>query len=157
MKESEKKRFRELTDKHGLTSEDFWFSPQGWAIISRQGIEKIQTSIGLKVVYEVELALTELELKTICIKAIATQKDTDLYIETYGESNPLNVKGGAKGYPVAMAEKRALSRAVLKASHLYQFSKVMGEDEASGSEQRIPNEPSQGLQRMAESPVTRTK
>jgi len=157
MKESEKKRFRELTDKYGLNvKDDFWFSPQGWAIISRRGIEKIQTKMGLRVSYYIEPLLTNIQESHVCVKAIASNQESNIYIETYGESNPINTKGGAKGYPVAMAEKRALSRAVLKASELYQLE-VMGEDEASGSEQRIPNRPTEGLQRMASSPAQRAK
>lgn len=154
MKESEKKRFRELTDRYELTKDDFWFSPQGWAIISRRGIEKIQTKMGLTINYEIEPHMSCIEQSLVCIKAIAT--GDGIYIETYGESNPKNTKGGANAYPIAMAEKRALSRAVLKASEFYQLE-VMGEDEASGNEHSVSHEPTKGLQRMAESPANRTK
>lgn len=152
MKESEKKRFRELTDRYELNKDDFWFSPQGWAIISRRGIEKIQTQMGLTIHYEIEPHMSCIEKNLVCIKAIA--QNENVYIETYGESNPNNTKGGAKGYPIAMAEKRALSRAVLKASEFYQLQ-VMGEDEAGGHEHSVPHEPTQGLQRMASSPANR--
>ena len=47
-------------------------------------------------------------------------------IQTYGEASPDNNK---MGYPVAMAEKRALSRVTLKAAGLYAEG-VYGEDEA---------------------------
>jgi hypothetical protein len=177
MKESEKKRFRELTNKYGLAKDDFWFSPQGWAIISRRGIEKIQSKMGLFVTYEVVSELTDIESDKITIKATATNdpfylagsQDKIGYdkplsanlpdvikIETYGESNPENTKGGAKSYPVAMAEKRALARIILKASDFYQLQ-VLGEDEAGGTEHGVSQEPTQGLQRMAGSPANRTK
>jgi hypothetical protein len=44
-------------------------------------------------------------------------------VETYGEVNKSNNRNN---YPIAMAEKRALSRAVLK---LAGFGNVYGEDE----------------------------
>jgi hypothetical protein len=47
-------------------------------------------------------------------------------METFGESAPANTR---QTYPVAMAEKRALSRVVLKLSGLYEVG-VFGEDES---------------------------
>jgi hypothetical protein len=47
-------------------------------------------------------------------------------METFGESAPDNTR---QKYPVAMAEKRALSRVVLKLSGLYEVG-VFGEDES---------------------------
>ena len=48
------------------------------------------------------------------------------YIETYGESTPKNT---TNAYPIAMAEKRAMSRAVLKLTGFYAEGHF-GEDEA---------------------------
>ena len=50
----------------------------------------------------------------------------DKAIETYGEASPSN---NTNSYPVAMAEKRAMSRAVLKLAGFYEHQ-VFGEDEA---------------------------
>ena len=47
-------------------------------------------------------------------------------IETFGESSPGNTN---TSYPVAMAEKRAMSRAVLKLAGFYQHG-VFSEDES---------------------------
>lgn len=150
MKAADKRRFRQLTDRYGLTKDDFWFSPQGWAVISRNGIDRIATQMGLTISFWIEESLCDLNINRVVIKAFTTLPDgRDLM--TYGETNENNLKGGAKGYPVAMAEKRALSRLVLKASEFYQISGVLGEDEASGAEQHVPGGES-GLQRLARTP-----
>ena len=57
-------------------------------------------------------------------KALA--RKGDFQIETFGESSPLNTKNK---YPVAMAEKRSFSRAILKITGLYELA-VFGEDES---------------------------
>ena len=123
MNDSTKARFRELTEKYGLNKDDFFKAPQGFVIITRTGIEKIQRGIGLIVQYEVESSLCDVEKGQYVIKAVALQigkevnvktgkmEETQRLVETYGEASPKNCRNS---YPVAMAEKRALSRAVLQ-------------------------------------------
>ncbi len=137
MNDSTKARFRELTEKYDLNKDDFFKAPQGFVIITRTGIEKIQRGLGLIVQYEVETALCNVEKGFYVIKAIAVQlgqevnvktgkmEETQRLVETYGEASPKNCRNS---YPVAMAEKRALSRAVLKSADLYELG-VYGEDE----------------------------
>ena len=50
----------------------------------------------------------------------------DKSIETYGEASP---KNNRNAYPVAMAEKRAMSRIVLKLAGFYELG-FFGEDES---------------------------
>jgi len=137
MNDSTKAKFRELSEKYGLNKDDFFKAPQGFVIITRTGIEKIQRGLGLIVQYEVETALCDVDKGYYVIKAIAVQlgqevnvrtgkmEDTQRLVETYGEASPKNCRNS---YPVAMAEKRALSRAVLKSADLYELG-VYGEDE----------------------------
>jgi len=137
MNDSTKARFRELTEKYDLNKDDFFKAPQGFVIITRTGIEKIQRGLGLIVQYEVETSLCNVEKGFYVIKAIAVQlgqevnvktgkmEETQRLVETYGEASPKNCRNS---YPVAMAEKRALSRAVLKSADLYELG-VYGEDE----------------------------
>ena len=137
MNDSTKARFRELTEKYGLNKDDFFKAPQGFVIITRTGIEKIQRGLGLIVQYEVETALCNVDKGHYVIKAVAIQfgkevnvktgkmEETQRLVETYGEASPKNCRNS---YPVAMAEKRALSRAVLKSADLYELG-VFGEDE----------------------------
>ena len=47
-------------------------------------------------------------------------------MESYGEASSKNTK---QAYPVAMAEKRALSRVILKITGFYKYG-VMGQDES---------------------------
>jgi len=137
MNDSTKARFRELTDLYGLNKDDFFKAPQGFVIITRTGIEKIQRGLGLIVQYEVESSLCDVSKGIYVIKAVALQigkttnertgkiEETQRLVETYGEASPKNCRNA---YPVAMAEKRALSRAVLKSADLYELG-VFGEDE----------------------------
>ena len=53
-------------------------------------------------------------------------------IETFGESIPENT---VNKYPVAMAEKRAMSRAVLKLTGFYAVG-AMGQDESDDFKQQ---------------------
>jgi len=120
---------RELFTNNGLDrDEDTWDLPYGkrTTIITKNGIEKIQFHNNIKVTYILESSDPEF----IVVKAIAS-KDGE-YMESYGEASHLNLKkkgGNSPLYPVAMAEKRALSRAVLKIAGLYKYG-IFGEDES---------------------------
>ena len=140
---TKREQLNKLYEKYGLTPEDIFKNPsQGWTIITRSGIDKIQAAAGIEVAYEL---LTK-DLTNIIIKATAKMyqetedefrqaqvdaKDTwmdrkAVTVETFGEASPKNTRNG---YPVAIAEKRAMSRAVLKLSGFYALG-VFGEDEA---------------------------
>ncbi len=151
MNKDEKARFKQLADKYSLAPTDFWKSPQGFVIISRRGIEKIQNGLNAVVNYSVVPEFSSPDNNTYVIKAVGTvrYKNSELgtrigdegqeiltvapnirVIETFGESSPKNTRGGAQAYPIAMAEKRALSRCILKLSDFYTLN-VLGEDEVS--------------------------
>jgi|TARA_R110000744_G_scaffold17850_1_gene48093 hypothetical protein len=112
---------KDLYTKCGLSSEDV-HKHKFYTIITRSGIEKIQASYGIDVRYEISNLSPD--HKHCLIKAVGTMGES--YTETYGESSPSN---NQNAYPVAMAEKRALSRIVLKLAGLYAEG-VFGEDEA---------------------------
>ena len=61
----------------------------------------------------------------------ATAKKGDVSVESYGEASPQNTQ---QKYPVAMAEKRALSRVILKITGFYKYG-VFGEDESDDFKQ----------------------
>ncbi len=93
-----------------------------YKIITRAGIEKIQAAKDITVQFELVQMSAD---HTYClIKAHGQMGDAKT--ETYGEAAPDNNRNA---YPVAMAEKRALSRIVLKLAGLYSLG-VMGEDES---------------------------
>ncbi len=115
---------RELFVANGLVKdEDTYILPygKGVTIITRTGIEKIQFHNNIDVKYYVESIVPP---DFIVIKAIA--KKGDVVMESFGEASANNTK---QSYPVAMAEKRALSRVVLKIAGFYKYG-VFGEDES---------------------------
>jgi hypothetical protein len=119
--ETKKDILNRLFIENNLTDEDV-FKHKFYNIITRSGIDKIQATNDIKIKYE--LMFNSADLKYIIIKATGTMGDQ--VIETFGECSPQN---NSNSYGVSMAEKRAMSRAVLKLAGFYQHQ-VFGEDEA---------------------------
>ena len=119
---SKRAELNRLSDTFGLRKEDHFFQDsRGFVIVTRGGIELIQAHIKAKVVFEAVPCLCVDDL--VGIKATAMTADN--LVETFGEASP---KNNRNAYPVAMAEKRALSRAILKLSGMYAQGAI-GEDE----------------------------
>ena len=123
---STKKEFlTELVKSNGLDiDEDIFRLTLGGkqvAIITRAGIEKIQYHNNIEVRYSVESIVPP---DFVVVKAVA--KKGDIVVESFGEASANNTR---QSYPVAMAEKRALARVVLKISGAYKYG-VFGEDES---------------------------
>lgn len=117
---SKEETLKQLFKDNGLEKEDVFKAPQGFVIITRSGIEKIQYKNNIKVNFEAQVLTPEF----VVVKAIG--KKGESIIETYGEASPKNCRNP---YIVSMAEKRALSRVVLKLSGLYEHG-IFGEDES---------------------------
>lgn len=115
----ERDELKEYFKKYNLTEKDF-FKHQHFTIITRSGIEKIQAKEDIRISYE----FIEAGNAGVIIKAIATKSDS--FIETFGSASK---DTSMSKYYTEMAEKRALSRAVLKMTGLYKYG-VFGEDEA---------------------------
>lgn len=116
-----REELKELYQKYNLSEQDV-FKHQHYMIVTRSGIEKIQAEEQIKIKYEV----IRCEPNFAVIKA-----STDL-LETFGSA----LKGAdyQKGntnswYVMEMAEKRAMSRAVLKQTGLYERG-FFSEDES---------------------------
>lgn len=116
-----KEQLNRLFIEYNLDVEDTFKHPH-YQIITRSGIDKIQANLNIKIEYD--LKHYNPERKTCVIKAVGQLND--VVIETYGEASPDNNRNA---YPVAIAEKRAMSRVVLKLSGLYSLG-VFGEDES---------------------------
>ena len=116
---------RELFVENGLIKDedtfDLKFGSRKTTIITRSGIEKIQFHNNIDVKYYVESIVPP---DFVVIKAIA--KKGEVVMESFGEASANNTK---QSYPVAMAEKRALSRVVLKIAGFYKHG-VFAEDES---------------------------
>lgn len=145
-----------LYKEYELAKEHVFTHPH-YIIITRPGIDQIQLKAGIKVKFDLQ-AVSD-DHSRVIIKATAQRyfpnyktapeggamdsfgnhiPEGEKYeaggeikeVETFGESAPNNNKNA---YNVAMAEKRALSRAVLKLSGLYAVPGLMSMDEYKGS------------------------
>ena len=120
-----------LYKKYELTKDDI-FKHQHYLIITRQGIDKIQAKERIYINYEV----VNCEPNFAVVKAYA-EKD-DAKIQTFGSAlKGENFKDGNCNtwYVMEMAEKRAMSRAVLKLTGFYELG-VFGEDESEDFKRR---------------------
>jgi hypothetical protein len=117
-----------LYKKYELTETDV-YKHQHYVIITRQGIEKIAAKENITISYEVVKAETNFAV----IKAYAYKTEKpEVQIETFGSAlKGANYKDGNcnSWYVAEMAEKRALSRSVLKLTGFYELG-VFGEDES---------------------------
>jgi hypothetical protein len=127
-----------LYKKYELTENDV-FKHKHYLIITRQGIDKIQAKEKIFISYDVVKCQPDFS----AVKAKAKKGDAE--IETFGSAkyggkewnaDRNNGKGGwdefgntTTWYVLEMAEKRAMSRAVLKLTGFYELG-VFGEDES---------------------------
>ena len=122
-----KAQMKELAAKYGLSGGHF-FEHAHYIIITRAGIDRIQARAKIDIDYEPVLELCSKDHKYFLVKGTGTMfvGDDVRTVQSYGEVTPDNNKNS---YPIAMAEKRAMSRVVLKLAGFYELG-VMGEDEA---------------------------
>ena len=119
-----KEKIKEAYHKYGLDKDDV-FRHQHYIIITRSGIEKIQAIEQIHLDYEI----VKCE-KDFCVIKAHAKKD-DIMLQTFGSALKGDFKSGTTNswYVVEMAEKRAMSRAVLKMTGLYELG-IFGEDES---------------------------
>tara|TARA_Y100000004_G_scaffold52858_2_gene58763 strand:+ start:13348 stop:13890 length:543 start_codon:yes stop_codon:yes gene_type:complete len=127
-KETRKEALRRLFKENNLVEEDVYKDKRGFVIITRTGIDKIVSKQKIVVAYEV--ITLDVEKGYCVIKAVATLKqgNEQKNMMSFGEASESNLMGGGKKFPVAMAEKRAMSRVVLKIAGFYEQG-VFGQDE----------------------------
>jgi hypothetical protein len=124
-----RERITELYKKYELTKDDV-FKHQHYLIITRSGIEKIQAIEKINVNYEV----------VKCEADFAAVKAYNDKLETFGsalyggkEQNEqgkwIDIGNTTSRYILEIAEKRALSRLVLKQTGFYELG-VFSEDES---------------------------
>jgi len=111
--QTQSERLNSMYQKYGLLQEDmFKEAKQGWTIFRRQGIDKIQAAANIAIHYEPIVV----ERDFVVIKATG-ELENQKPIETFGEAD--RNSNCRQTYPVAMAEKRAMSRVVLKLTGFY--------------------------------------
>ena len=126
MQETKKEILNRLFVENNLTSEDV-FKHQHYTIITRSGIEKIQANMKIYI----EFVVIKCEPNFAVVKAKGEITD-EKFIQTFGSA--LKGKSYTDGntnswYVIEMAEKRAMSRAVLKLAGFYELG-VFSEDES---------------------------
>ena len=124
----EREKLKDLYKKYELTPNEI-FKHKNFVIITRQGIEKIQATEQILIKFDV----IKCETNFAVVKATAAlnKKDQNI-IQTYGSAlKGATYKDGNTNswYVMELAEKRALSRAVLKLTGFYQLG-VFSEDES---------------------------
>jgi len=129
-KENKKDGLRRLFVENNMSEDDVYKDKRGFVIITRSGIEKIQFNNNMDISFHLEVISEDL----IVVKATGemAKDDQRFKVETYGECSPKNYQNFTSkfgSYPYAMAEKRALSRAVLKLAGFYRLGGVFGEGE----------------------------
>tara|TARA_R110000782_G_C14631319_1_gene394461 strand:- start:30 stop:623 length:594 start_codon:yes stop_codon:yes gene_type:complete len=132
----------EKIKKYGLTQKD-WYQHKHYTIITRMGIDKIQAIENISIHFDAVKVEPE-----FCVVKATGVKDT-LTVQTFGSSKygakewvkfdtpdqyGKTGKWAEKGntttwYIMEMAEKRAMSRVVLKITGFYELG-VFGEDES---------------------------
>ena len=130
-KETRKDALRRLFLENNLVEEDAYKDPRGFAIITRSGIDKIVSKQGITVAYEPLLLELKKDNINVVIRAAASMQGKNnkpINMMSFGEASDNNLMGGAKKFPVAMAEKRAMSRVVLKIAGFYEQG-AFGQDE----------------------------
>tara|TARA_R110002051_G_scaffold1515_2_gene8388 strand:- start:5725 stop:6276 length:552 start_codon:yes stop_codon:yes gene_type:complete len=129
VKETKEETLKRLFLAHGLVKDDVYKDKRGFVIITRTGIDKIVSSMNIQVAYE-PVTMTK---EWVVLRATASMRtgsgEHDVRnMMSFGEASDDNLMGGAKKFPVAMAEKRAMSRVVLKIAGFYEQG-VFGQDE----------------------------
>tara|TARA_R100001440_G_scaffold32457_1_gene51107 strand:- start:1701 stop:2096 length:396 start_codon:yes stop_codon:yes gene_type:complete len=122
--ETKKESLRRLFTENGLVQEDVYKDKRGFVIITRTGIDKIVSNRGIRLSYEPIV----MEKDWVVLRCVGEMSDGQKRVESFGESSKENTMGLAGKFPVAMAEKRAKSRAVLMLTGFYEQG-VFGQDE----------------------------
>jgi hypothetical protein len=129
VKETKEETLKRLFLANGLVKEDVHKDPRGFVIIKRSGIDKIVSRQNIQVAYEPVTMTTEwVVLRATASMRTGTGENDVRNMMSFGEASDSNLMGGAKKFPVAMAEKRAMSRVVLKIAGFYEQG-VFGQDE----------------------------
>jgi len=128
LNEEQKAELRQLAQRYELKGHHFHADRRGFIIVTRAGVEQIAAKLGI--LYDLEPVYewcdAEKARYVIRCKAWMPLKDGQhAQVQSYGE---VSAKNNSNAYPVAMAEKRALSRSVLKLAGMYKLN-VYGEDE----------------------------
>ncbi len=123
-----KERLNKLFKENDLLAEDV-FKHKHFTIITRGGVDKIQAKN--KIVVQYDVVRCEPNFAVVQATAVVELEDS-IPIQTFGSAlkgATYNEGNTNSWYVMEIAEKRAMSRAVLKLAGLYELG-VMSEDES---------------------------
>jgi len=126
VKETKTDALRRLFLENNFVEEDVYKDKRGFVIITRTGIDKIVSKQNIQVAYEP--VVMEKDWVVTTATASLQQGKLTRNMMSFGEASDSNLMGGGKKFPVAMAEKRAMSRVVLKIAGFFEQG-VFGQDE----------------------------
>jgi hypothetical protein len=132
--ESQRDKLNRLFKEYDLLQEDIHHHLH-YTIIRRTGIEKIAAGAGIRLTYEA--CATAADYAAVKATAKKGKGTAIVCIETFGSACPATSQNK---YYLEMAEKRAMSRAVLKLTDFYAAG-AYGEDEADDFDRRRNPEP----------------
>ncbi len=115
--------FKALAERYGMRGHHFHADRRGFIIVTRAGIDYLQAKLDITVDFIPVYAWSDASEARYVVQADGFMDKRR--VTSYGE---VSAKNNTNPYPVAMAEKRALSRVVLKLVGMYELG-VMGEDE----------------------------
>ena len=131
-------KIAELYKKYNLVADDV-FKHKNYLIITRSGIEKIQALEGINIKYEAirsepEFAVVKASTENLQTFGSARYGGKEWVkfdeVNQYGKSGKWKENGNTQSwYVMEIAEKRAMSRIVLKTCGFYELG-VFGEDES---------------------------
>ena len=129
VKETKEETLKRLFLANGLVKEDVYKDKRGFVIITRTGIDKIVSKQNITVAYEpVVMEKDWVVMRATASMQVGHKSKEVRNMMSFGEASDSNLMGGGKKFPVAMAEKRAMSRVVLKVAGFYEQG-VFGQDE----------------------------
>ena len=123
-----KEELKALATRFGMKGNHFHADSRGFIIVTRQGIEYIAGKLHIDAELTPFLEWSNPDDGRYVIRCDAKRPMGDgtwTKVTTFGEVSKANNRNQ---YPIAMAEKRALSRAILKLAGLYKAG-AYGEDE----------------------------
>ena len=129
-----KEKLKEIYKTYNLDPDDIFvlnFGGKDKPIITRSGIEKIQSKLNIQVNYKIEKLSDDFKNCIILAHGVIMKDHPDKtgalvpdkMAQSFGEVSPSN---NTNKFPIAICEKRALGRVVLK---LAQLPGVYSEDE----------------------------
>lgn len=127
---------KQLLKKHELGKDDVWFMQhaQKYAI-KHKAMEKIALKEKITIV-DLDISFVDLPMNSCVVKCTAVKNGIKTI--TFGEATPKNNKNS---YPVAMAEKRSIDRAILKLAGMH--GDFYSEDEIEFRQEQKKNSPNE--------------